>query len=131
MLALAFGIVNTMLMAVLERERELGMLMAIGMNRQRIFSMILMETIFLALVGGPTGSLLGYLVVSWLGNTGIDLSNWTAGLQQYGFGTKFYPYLTMREYLLMMGSVVLTAILAALYPSFKAMRLNPVEAMRA
>lgn len=130
MLALAFGIVNTMLMAVLERERELGMLMAIGMNRQRIFSMILTETVFLALVGGPIGSLLGYLVVSWLGNIGIDLSAWTEGLRQYGYSTKLFPFLTLREYLLMMASVVITAILVALYPSYRAIRLNPVEAMR-
>jgi putative ABC transport system permease protein len=130
MVALAFGIVNTMLMAVLERERELGMLMAIGMNRQRIFSMILMETIFLSLVGGPVGCLLGYTSVSWLGEVGIDLSAWTEGLQQYGYSTQFFPFLTSREYLLMVASVVLTAIVAALYPAYKAIRLNPVEAMR-
>ena len=130
MVALAFGMVNTMLMAVLERERELGMLMAIGMNRQRIFSMILMETVFLSLVGGPIGCLLGYATVSWLGEAGIDLSAWTKGLQQYGYSTRLYPFLTAREYLVLAGSVVLTALVAALYPSYKAIRLNPVEAMR-
>jgi ABC-type lipoprotein release transport system permease subunit len=113
MVALAFGIVNTMLMAVLERERELGMLMAIGMNRQRIFSMILMETVFLSLVGGPIGCLLGYATVSWLGEAGIDLSAWTKGLQQYGYSTRLYPFLTAREYLVLAGSVVLTALVAA------------------
>ncbi len=130
MVALAFGIVNTMLMAVLERERELGMLMAIGMNRQRIFSMILMETVFLSLVGGPIGCLLGYATVTWLGNVGIDLSAWTKGLQQYGYSTKFFPFLSLKEYILMVASVLLTAILAAMYPSYKAVRLNPIEAMR-
>ena len=130
MVALAFGIVNTMLMAVLERERELGMLMAIGMTRQRIFSMILIETVFLSLVGGPAGCLLGYTTVTWLGDVGIDLSAWTKGLQKYGYSTQIYPFLTSLEYFLMVGSVVLTALLAALYPSYKAMRLNPVEAMR-
>ena len=53
--ALAFGIVNTMLMAVLERTKELGMLMAIGMNRRKIFSMIMLESIFLSIVGGFAG----------------------------------------------------------------------------
>ena len=130
MVALAFGIVNTMLMAVLERERELGMLMAIGMNRQRIFSMILMETVFLSLVGGPIGCLLGYVTVTWLGDVGIDLSAWTKGLQQYGYSTKFFPFLSLKEYILMVASVLLTAILAAMYPSYKAVRLNPIEAMR-
>lgn len=130
MVALAFGIVNTMLMAVLERERELGMLMAIGMNRQRIFAMIQMETIFLSLVGGPIGCLLGYACVTWLGNKGVDLSAWTQGLREYGYSTQLFPFLSLQQYLLMAGSVVLTAILAALYPSYKAIRLSPVEAMR-
>ncbi len=53
--ALAFGIVNTMLMSVLERTRELGMLSAIGMNRRKIFVMIMLESIFLSIVGGFAG----------------------------------------------------------------------------
>ena len=55
MLALAFGIINTMMMTILERTKELGMLMAIGMNRKKIFSMIMLETVFLTLVGAVTG----------------------------------------------------------------------------
>ena len=50
--ALAFGIVNTMLMVVLERTKELGMLTAIGMNKKKVFSMIMLESIFLSMVGG-------------------------------------------------------------------------------
>ncbi len=57
MFALAFGIINTMMMTILERTKELGMLMAIGMNRRRIFSMIMLETIFLTIVGAAAGML--------------------------------------------------------------------------
>ena len=63
LLALGFGIVNTMLMAVLERVKELGMLMAIGMNRKRVFRMIMLETVFLGLTGAMVGTMLcPYLV---------------------------------------------------------------------
>lgn len=130
MIALAFGIVNTMLMAVLERERELGMLMAVGMNRRRIFGMILTETLFLSVVGGPVGCALGFAVVHWLGMNGVDLSAYAQGLQQYGYNTRLYPYLLPQTYFIMAGSVMLTALLAAIYPAFKAVRLNPAEAMR-
>ncbi|MEZ4983270.1 MAG: FtsX-like permease family protein [Saprospiraceae bacterium] len=60
MLALIFGIINTMLMAVLERYRELGMLMSIGMNKVRIFLMIMTETIMLGLISAPLGLLIGW-----------------------------------------------------------------------
>ena len=55
LLALLFGIINTMLMAVLERTKELGMLMAIGMNKFRVFNMILMETVMLSIFGEEKG----------------------------------------------------------------------------
>jgi ABC-type lipoprotein release transport system permease subunit len=131
MLALAFGMVNTMLMAVLERTHELGMLMAIGMNKGRVFAMVLIETVYLALVGGPLGCGLGLLTVSWLGRSGVNLSAYAQGLQQYGYNTILYPQVAPGQYLLMAGSVVLTALLAAVYPAWKAVRLRPVEALRA
>ncbi len=60
LLALMFSIVNTMLMAVLERGKELGMLMAVGMTKQKVFSMIMLETICLTMLGGPLGLLLSW-----------------------------------------------------------------------
>ncbi len=59
MAALAFGIVNTMLMVVLERTKELGMLTAIGMNKRRVFSMIMLESVFLSVIGGVAGMIVG------------------------------------------------------------------------
>ncbi len=61
--ALAFGIVNTMLMVVLERTKELGMLTAIGMNKKRVFSMIMLESVFLSLVGGVVGMIVSKLMI--------------------------------------------------------------------
>ncbi len=79
--ALGFGIVNTMLMVILERTKELGMLMAIGMTKKRVFSMIMFETIFLALVGAVFGEILSMLLIRYFGEVGIDISSMAEGLE--------------------------------------------------
>ena len=71
--ALAFGIVNTMMMSVLERTRELGMLMAVGMNRRRVFIMIMLESVFLSITGGFAGMAVSEVVIAITGKTGINL----------------------------------------------------------
>lgn len=129
MIALVFGIINTMLMAVLERTRELGMLMAIGMNRARVYAMIVIETIFLSLVGGPAGILLGWLTMDQLGKVGIDLSDYSQGLREFGYSSILYPYIENTTYTLVALGVVLTALFGALYPAYKAIKLNPTEAL--
>jgi ABC-type antimicrobial peptide transport system permease subunit len=129
MIALIFGIINTMLMAVLERYRELGMLMAIGMNKWRVYMMIVIETIFLSLVGGPLGILLGMLTMNWLGIQGIDLSAYSEGLREYGYSNILYPYIENSTYIYVTIGVIITALLGALYPAYKAIKLNPTEAL--
>lgn len=130
MLALIFGIVNTMLMAVLERIRELGMLMAIGMTRIRLFIMIVWETVFVAVIGAPVGMLFGYLTIRALHRTGIDLSMWAKGLEQFGMSTIVRPELEQETYALIALAIFITALVASIYPSLKATRLKPVEALR-
>ena len=128
LLALLFSIINTMLMAVLERTREVGMLMAIGMKKGQVFSMILIETIFLSMIGGPLGILLSALSISYFGHTGIYLGQ--SGYEDFGFSNTVYPYLDMASYINVTIMVIVMAILAAIYPAKKALSLNPVEAIR-
>ncbi|MCB0642173.1 MAG: ABC transporter permease [Phaeodactylibacter sp.] len=130
MLALIFGIINTMLMAVLERIRELGMLMSIGMNKVRVFLMIMLETILLGVIAAPIGLLLGHLTVSRLAQTGINLSLWSEGMQEFGIADMIYPSVVSGLYVQLAVSVFITALLAAIYPAFKAIQLKPVEAIR-
>lgn len=130
LLALLFGIVNTMLMAVLERIKELGMLMAIGMNRKRVFSMIMLEAIFLALTGGLTGIVIGYGITELLGQTGVDLSIYATGLEAMGWSTVIYPDIGLDTLAGVTGLVILTGIVSAIYPALKALRLNPAESIR-
>ncbi|WP_170254649.1 ABC transporter permease [Phaeodactylibacter luteus] len=131
LLALVFGIINTMLMAVLERVRELGMLMAIGMNRGRVFAMIVLETLALGLLAAPAGLVLGYLTVSYVGKYGIDMSGYSEGMASYGLAQVIYFEVPLAAYWQMGAGVFVTAVLASLYPAWKAIRLQPVEALRA
>ncbi len=130
MLALVFGIINTMLMAVLERVRELGMLMAVGMNKLRVFLMIVLETCFLGLIGGPAGLALGAITIAWLKNHGINMSMFSESLRMYGMSEIVYFDVQPVIYWQVPLMVALTALVASLYPAWKAIRLRPVEAIR-
>ena len=128
--ALGFGIVNTMLMVVLERTRELGMLMAIGMNKRRVFIMIMLETICLALVGALFGEILSVIIINYFNKTGIDLSSVAEGMESVGYAVVTYPMLEPYRYLQITVLVIITSVLASIYPAFKALKLHPAEAIR-
>ena len=131
MLALIFGIVNTMMMAVLERVRELGMLMSVGMNKGKVFLMIVVETLLLAMVAGPVGLILGYFTTSYFNKNGINLFFYSEeGMKQFGFDKFIYPNVHIETYYQLVVAVSLTALLGSLYPAWKAIRLRPVEAIR-
>jgi putative ABC transport system permease protein len=130
LLALAFGTTNTMLMAVMERVRELGVVMALGMRHRTVFLMIVLETIFLALVGGVAGIGLSVGTIAVLGKTGIDLSIVSTGLASLDTSEILHPALPAVAYPLMALFVVATAVVAALYPGFRAVHLDPAKAIR-
>ena len=129
--ALSFGIINTMLMAVLERTRELGMLGAIGMSKRKIFSMIMLETIFLTLLGSAVGIILGIAVVLPTLQSGIDLSFFMGDqFEDFGFASIVYPIFNLRMLVEIVVLVVLAGLLSALYPARKALKLKPLQAIR-
>ena len=130
LLALAFGIINTMLMAILERTREIGMLLALGMNRLKIFLMVLMETVLLVLAGCPAGILIALAAISITNKTGITFEKFTEVYSSFGYENVIFPELTLRQFILSMMLVILTAIFASLFPAWRALRLKPAEAMR-
>ncbi|MFH1118939.1 MAG: FtsX-like permease family protein [Bacteroidota bacterium] len=131
MLALAFGLLNTMLMTVFERTRELGMLMAVGMNKSRVFIMILLETTFLTITGAIAGGLLSAVTIYLTGRTGIDLSSVGGdSMNDFGIDSVVYPALFPGFFTDILVLVLLTSILSAVYPAFKALKLKPSEAIR-
>jgi putative ABC transport system permease protein len=132
LLALSFGIVNTMLMAVLERTREIGMLLALGMNRARVFALITFETFFLVMLGCPFGMLIGWATIQYLSVHGINTAAFTqkSMMASYGFSSVLHPDLLLNRYLQIIGLVVLTALISAIFPAIKALKLNPAETIK-
>ena len=127
---LSFGIVNTMLMAILERKKEIGMLMSIGMNRYKIFLMIGFETIFLTVVALPFGLLISYMLVEYYSVVGIDLSMVEAGLENFGVGKRLYFQLPTSDYYVVSGMVFVISLISSIFPSIRALKINPVEATK-
>ncbi len=130
LIGLLFGITNTMLMSVLDRVREFGVLMAIGMKRKRVFWLVMLETIFLSLTGGVIGVLLGVVIIEITSHTGINLAVVAEGLSSYGISSVLYPFMPVLMYLELGILIVLTAIGAAIYPGLKATKLNPATSIR-
>lgn len=128
--ALSFGIVNTMLMAVLERTRELGMLSAVGMNRRRIFLMIMLESIFLSMVGGFAGMAVSGVAIAITNHSGINLVKYSEGMEAFGYTAHLYPTIGADFFIILTVLIVITGILSSVYPARKALQLNPVEALR-
>ena len=129
-LALCFGIINTMLMAVMERTREIGMLMAVGMNKMKVFQMIMLETIFLALFGGLVGMTISGIIIHIYSKVGVNLTAFSKGFESVGFDAMVYPSLNTNFYVGLTILVIIAGILSSLIPARKALRLNPVEAIR-
>jgi ABC-type lipoprotein release transport system permease subunit len=130
MLALGFGIINTMMMAVLERTREIGMLLALGMNKFKIFMMIVLETFFLILAGCPIGIVLALVTIGITQRTGIDFSQFSDAYSSFGYSSIFYPSLSGKQFGVMIILVVITAFVSALFPARKALQLNPAESLK-
>ena len=127
---LSFGIVNTMLMAILERKKEIGMLMSIGMNRYKIFLMICFETTFLSMIALPFGLISSYLIVEYYSVVGIDLSIVEAGLENFGVGTRLYLKVPQEQYVVVAIMVFMISVISSIFPSLRALKINPVEATK-
>ncbi|MBN2681945.1 MAG: ABC transporter permease [Bacteroidales bacterium] len=130
LLALSFGIINTMMMSVMERRKELGMLLAVGMSKKRVFTMIMLETIFLSIVGAVIGTLFAAVIVFVTGNSGINFESFSEGFEQVGYASVMYPELAWYEYVEIIGLVIFVAVAACIYPARKALKLRPVEAIK-
>ena len=130
LLALLFGIVNTMLMAVLERTRELGVLMAVGLTRVKVFWMILLETVMIGSIGGPGGLFIAWATIAWTGRNGLDMSRYADSLEAYGFATRVFPTLDPSGYGQILAMVITASLFAALFPALHAIRLKPMDAIR-
>lgn len=127
----AFSILNTFLMAIFERTREFGVLMAIGTTPGRLTRLLLIESTAMTMIGIGIGTICGCLLTWYFQVHGFDLGGASELMSQYGISGSIYPRLSLITALSGPGAVLIITVLTALYPAFKVRRLKPVEAMRA
>ena len=128
-LVVAFSILNTFLMAIFERTREFGVLMAIGTNPKRLTRVLLIESLSLTAIGILAGIALGCAITAYFQIHGIDITGSSEILSQYGITGRLYPKLSVLSALSGPAAVLIITFLAALWPALKVRRLRPVEAM--
>ncbi len=120
-------IVNTLVMSVFERTREIGILAAIGMKSRSIMTMFFAESFLLAVGGIAIGLVLGSIVVSLVGKFGIPIGNF--GITGFYLGERIYATLTLKDAVYLTITTFVVTLLAALYPASLAARMEPVEAL--
>jgi len=128
MIIVAVGVLNTVLMSVLERTREYGVMAAIGTSPRRIFALIVIETATLALLSCVVGAIIGSLALWYFAAVGITYPEpvTIAGLTVTTLRAEFVPIVYWKSFLLVMA----TALLVSLPPAFRAARIKPVDALR-
>jgi ABC-type lipoprotein release transport system permease subunit len=129
-IAMGFGIVNTMLMAVYERMREFGLQRAIGMRSGRIVRMVMAEILLLLLFGSLVANGVALFLINIVLRSGIDLSFFTEGTEMWGMSRVIVPVLSAWDVYAANGVVLVLGLLVGLYPAVRAGRFTPVEAMR-
>jgi ABC-type lipoprotein release transport system permease subunit len=127
--AMGFGIVNTILMAIFERVREFGLMKALGMKPLWIVKGVLAEALLLLCLGMAAGNLLSLASIWLLSHTGIDLSSLAAGTEFAGMTRIIYPYLAAKDMTMANAVVLGLGLLISLYPAVKAARFTPVQAL--
>ncbi len=127
-LALSFGLVNTLVMAVFERIREIGLMLALGMRPSSIVGQVIFESLFLLCIGLALGNAFAWLTVVPL-KDGIDISGVAQGLEMMGASSVLYPDLQLGDVITANVVVLALGFLASLSPAWRASRYQPVEAI--
>jgi ABC-type lipoprotein release transport system permease subunit len=127
-LALSFGLVNTLVMAVFERVREIGLMLALGMRPIHILGQIIIESLLLLAIGLVTGSALAWAAVQPI-KDGIDVSIVGEGMDMWGMSSILYPELLLSDVILANVVVLVLGFLASLSPAWRAAHYEPIEAI--
>jgi len=130
LLIVAAGVMNTVLMSMLERTREFGVMMALGCGRVRIASLVLIESMILGCMGVVSGTGLGMALIYYYQKNGIDMSEMMDSVQRYYIDTVIYTEIDTDHLLITVVSVLVAAALAAFVPAWQAAKLEPVEAIQ-
>jgi len=127
----AFSVLNTQLMSVLERTREFGTMMALGLNPGNLSRLVMTETFMMSCLGLALGVLVGFVITYYLSFVGFSYPGMEEMAVKFNLPDRMYPSVTFVSLMLGPGIVALGSLLAALYPALRLYFLLPIEAMRA
>jgi ABC-type lipoprotein release transport system permease subunit len=127
----AFSVLNTQLMSVLERTHEFGITMSLGVAPGRLGRLVFLETAMMGLLGAGLGAIVGGVVTEWFGYTGFSYPGMEEMAVNFNLPSRFYPQATPLTLFLGPAIVFVAGMFAAIYPAFRLHWLEPVEAMRA
>ncbi len=128
-ITIIFSIANTLIMSIMERFHELGVMKSIGTRPSQIFFIIMFEAMNLGAVGLAVGVVISIIAVNILALTGIDFSLFNEAMRQWGAGSIIFPLIYIRDIVISVVVVEFTTLLAAIYPAVKAARIKPLEAL--
>ena len=124
-----FGLVNTLVTAVMERVREIGLLRAIGMRPRAVVAQVVVESSLIMLLGLAIGLAIAFGAFSLIAD-GIDLSAFDASLASFGLRPVFTPVMVPGDVVLVAVLSLVLGLLASFYPARRAVKLNPLDALR-
>jgi putative ABC transport system permease protein len=127
----AFSVMNTQLMSVLERTREFGIVLALGLTPGRLARLVMLETALMGLVGLALGAVLGALLTTWFTFHGFAYPGMEEMAINFNLPARIYPTVTPGTLVTGPAVVLAGTLAAALYPALRLHWLQPVEAMRA
>jgi len=127
----AFSVLNTQLMSVLERTHEFGIVMALGLTPARLGRLVVLETAIMGMLGLLLGALLGGLVTYWFSVNGFSYPGMDELATKFNLPARFFPQVSPLSLLTGPVVVFIFTLLAAVYPALRLHKLHPVEAMRA
>jgi putative ABC transport system permease protein len=131
LLMAAAGIMNTMLMATMERKREIGNLMALGVRREEIVRLFLTEGMMIGVLGSMVAVVIGSSIVAYFQWQGIPLGvDFMNNFGSVPIAGKLYAYLEPLEVVLYFFMGITIAVISTIYPAIKSARLQPVDAIR-
>ncbi len=127
-LALSFGLVNTLVMAIFERVREIGLIQALGMRPSQIVVQILLESLLLLLIGLVIGNALAIVTILPLAD-GLDLTAVAEGMAMMGAASVLYPSLLLSDLVLANSVVAVLGVVTSILPAWRASKLDPIRAL--
>ena len=131
MMVVFIGILGVMYVSILDRVREFGIMLAIGMEYKFIRTQVIMESVFVGFIGFVLGSIMGGLFLFYLGRYGLDLSEFADAMQSFGYETIIYATIKLSYFINTFLAIITASILSVLLPLRKIKKLNPVEVIKA